>query len=213
MKSRKETILNMYFLEHLKPVDIAKELNVSKSAVTQVLQKDDRYSEEKERRKAENYRKHIRYTEERNTRVRKEQQFKNSVDELVLKNMHKQAGLELSAPKKLNNMAYRNWNKSAYVYNERRKGFEFRKELGRSNDVPKFIKVEVWIMQEQERKYTYEEVTAYAVLGIFEFLNNQDMVSMPLHRMVIIMDDLEEKYSKDIIVDFACKLIQAERNS
>jgi len=68
-------------------------------------------------------------------------------------------------------------------------------------------------MQEQERKYTYEEVTAYAVLGIFEFLNNQDMVSMPLHRMVIIMDDLEEKYSKDIIVDFACKLIQAERNS
>ena len=143
MKSRKETILNMYFLEHLKPVDIAKELNVSKSAVTQVLQKDSRYSNEKERRKAENYRKHIKDTEERNTRVRKEQQFKNSVDELVLKNMHKQAGLELSAPKKLNNMAYRNWNKSAYVYNERRKGFEFRKELGRSNDVPKFIKVEV----------------------------------------------------------------------
>lgn len=143
MKSRKETILNMYFLEHLKPVDIAKELNVSKSAVTQVLQKDDRYSEEKERRKAENYKKHIKDTEEKNAKVRKEQQFKNSVDELVLKNMHKQAGLELSAPKKLNNMAYRNWNKSAYVYNERRKGFEFRKELGRSNDVPKFIKVEV----------------------------------------------------------------------
>ena len=71
MKSNKETILDMYFIEHLKPVDIAKELNVSKSAVTQVLQKDDRYSEEKERRKAENYRKHIKDTEERNTRVRK----------------------------------------------------------------------------------------------------------------------------------------------
>ena len=63
MKSRKETILDMYFLEHLKPVDIAKELNVSKSAITQVLQKDDRYSTEKERRKAENYRKHIKDTE------------------------------------------------------------------------------------------------------------------------------------------------------
>ena len=57
--------------------------------------------------------------------------------------MHKQAGVELSAPKKMSNMAYRNWNKSAYVYNESRKGFEFRKELGRSKDVPKFIKVEV----------------------------------------------------------------------
>lgn len=143
MKSRKETILDMYFLEHLKPVDIAKELNVSKSAITQVLQKDDRYSTEKKRRKAENYRKHIKDTEDRNTRVRKEKQFKNSVDDLVIKNMHKQACIELSAPRKLNNMAYRNWNKSAYVYNEKRKGYKFRKELGRAYDVPKFIKVEV----------------------------------------------------------------------
>ena len=64
-------------------------------------------------------------------------------NDLVLKNMHNQASSELSAPRKLNNMAYRNWNKSAYKYNEKRKGYEFRKELGRSNDVPKFIKVEV----------------------------------------------------------------------
>ena len=85
----------------------------------------------------------VKDTEDRNTRVRKEKQFKNSVDDLVIKNMHKQAGIELSAPRKLNNMAYRNWNKSAYVYNEKRKGYKFRKELGRAYDVPKFIKVEV----------------------------------------------------------------------
>lgn len=213
MKSNKETILDMYFIEHLKPVDIAKELNVSKSAVTQVLQKDDRYSEEKERRKAENYRKHIKDTEERNTRVRKEKQFKNSVDDLVLKNMHKQAGVELSAPKKMSNMAYRNWNKSAYVYNERRKGFEFRKELGRAKDVPKFIKVEVWDMQEQEPKYSYEEVTAFTILALFEFINATDNKKMPLHRMVAIMEMLENKYPRDLIVDFSIKLIEAERNS
>lgn len=143
MKCNKKSILDMYFLEHLKPVDIADKLKVSKSAVTQVLQKDERYSKEKEKRKAENYRKHIKDTEERNTRVRKISQFNNSVDDLVIKNMHIQACIELSAPKKLNNMAYRNWNKSAYVYNEKRKGYEFRNELGRANDVPKFIKVEV----------------------------------------------------------------------
>lgn len=143
MKSNKESILEMYFLEHLRPVDIAKKLNISKSAVTQVLQKDDRYSKEKEQRKAENYRKHIQNTEEGNKIKRKIKQFKNSVDDLVLKNMHNQASSELSAPRKLNNMAYRNWNKSAYKYSEKRKGYEFRKELGRSNDVPKFIKVEV----------------------------------------------------------------------
>ena len=213
MKSNKETILDMYFIEHLKPVDIAKELNVSKSAVTQVLRKDDRYSEEKERRKAENYRKHIKDTEERNTRVRKEKQFKNSVDDLVLKNMHKQAGVELSAPKKMSNMAYRNWNKSAYVYNERRKGFEFRKELGRSKDVPKFIKVEGCDMQGQEPKYSYEEVTAFTILALFEFINATDNKKMPLHRMVAIMEMLENKYPRDLIVDFSIKLIEAERNS
>ncbi len=213
MKSNKETILDMYFIEHLKPVDIAKELNVSKSAVTQVLQKDDRYSEEKERRKAENYRKHIKDTEERNTRVRKEKQFKNSVDDLVLKNMHKQAGIELSAPKKISNMAYRNWNKSAYTYNERRKGYEFRKELGRSNDVPKFIKVEVWNMQEQEPKYTYEEVTAFTILALFEFINATENKKMPLHRMVAIMEMLEHKYPKELIIDFSIKLIEAERGT
>ena len=40
-------------------------------------------------------------------------------------------------------MAYRNWNKSAYSYNEEKRRFEFREELGRSHDVPKYIKVEV----------------------------------------------------------------------
>ena len=143
MKNNKETILKMYFLEHFRPVDIAENLNISKSAVTQVLQKDERYSEEKERRKTENYKKHIKSTEEGNRKRRKINQFKNNVDDLILKNMHNQASNELSAPRKLNNMAYRNWNKSAFDYNEKRKRYEFKKELGRSYDVPKYIKVEV----------------------------------------------------------------------
>jgi len=43
MKNRKDIILNMYFVEKLRPVDIAKKLDISKSAVTQVLKKDKRY--------------------------------------------------------------------------------------------------------------------------------------------------------------------------
>ena len=43
MENRKDVILNMYFIEKLRPVDIAKKLDVSKSAVTQVLKKDKRY--------------------------------------------------------------------------------------------------------------------------------------------------------------------------
>lgn len=143
MKNNKDTIIQLYFIEKFRPVDIATELNISKSAVTQVLQKDVRYTAEKARRKVQNKIKHKEYTNNFKKAKRKANQFKNNVDDLILKNMHNQASAELSKGKKLNNMAYRNWNKSAYEYNSRRKGFEFRKELGRSYDVPKFIKVEV----------------------------------------------------------------------
>ena len=51
MKNRKEVILNMYFIEKLRPVDIAKKLDISKSAVTQVLRKDKRYVQIKQERK------------------------------------------------------------------------------------------------------------------------------------------------------------------
>lgn len=143
MKSNKETILKMYFFDKLRPKDIAEELNISKSAVSQVLKKDERYQEEKLKRKQQNKLKHIEDTKRIIKTKRKINQFKNNVDDLILKNMHNQASAELSKGKRLNNMAYRNWNKSAYTYNKKRKGFEFRKELGRSIDVPKFIKVEV----------------------------------------------------------------------
>lgn len=143
MRNRKETIIYMYFIEKKKPIDIAKYFNISKSAVTQVLQKDNRYSKEKKIRKEDNKSKHIEETKKIIKHKRKIIQHKNNVDDLVLRRMHNQASRELSKPRRLSNMAYRNWNKSAYTYNQKRQGFEFRKELGRSHDVPKFIKVEV----------------------------------------------------------------------
>ncbi len=143
MKNRKDIILNMYFIEKLRPVDIAKKLDISKSAVTQVLKKDKRYVKFKQDRKIKNKKKHIEETKNYIKAKRKIAQFKRNNDDLVLRNMHNQASRELSKPKRLSNMAYRNWNKSAYSYNEKKKRFEFKEELGRSNDVPKYIKVEV----------------------------------------------------------------------
>ena len=143
MQNRKETILNLYFVEKLRPVDIAKKLDISKSAVTQVLKKDRRYIQIKQERKIKNQKKHIEETKDYIKAKRKIAQFKNNAEDLILKNMHNQASAELSQPKKMTNMAYRNWNKSAYTYNAEKKRFEFREELGRSADVPKYIKVEV----------------------------------------------------------------------
>lgn len=143
MKNRKITILDMYFIEKLRPVDIAKKLNISKSAVTQVLNKDKRYIEIKYERKKLNKKKHDEKTKKYVKDKRKITQFKNNADDLILKNMHNQASRELSEPKRLSNMAYRNWNKSAYSYNEKKSRYEFKDELGRSFDVPKYIKVDV----------------------------------------------------------------------
>lgn len=143
MKSCKEAIIQMYFIDKLRPKDISEKLKISKSAVSQVLKKDKRYIKEKEKRISNNKEKHKERTKSYIKSERKVKQFQRNVDDLILKSMHNQASAELSKGKRLNNMAYRNWNKSAYTYNEKRKGYEFRKELGRSADVPKFIKVEV----------------------------------------------------------------------
>ena len=143
MKNNKDTIIHKYFIDKLKPVEIAKELNISKSAVTQVLQKDKRYQKEKIKRIEQNKENHNEITKKYMKHKREVIKRKKDKDTIDLRNMHDQATSELSKKKRLSNMAYRNWNKSAFTYNEKRKGYEFRKELGRSNDVPKFIKVEV----------------------------------------------------------------------
>ena len=143
MKNNKDIILQKYFVEKLRPVDIAEELCITKSAITKVIKKDERYLKEKKDRVRQNKTKNREETKDYIKKKRKTEQFKNNVDDLILRNMHNQASMELSKGKKMSNMAYRNWNKSAYSYNAKRKGYEFKKELGRSYDVPGFIKVEV----------------------------------------------------------------------
>ena len=143
MKNNKDTIIHKYFIDKLKPVEIAKELNISKSAVTQVLQKDKRYQKEKIKRIEQNKENHNEKTKKYMKLKREIMKRKKDKDNIDLKSMHNQATAEFSKKKRITNMAYRNWNKTAFTYNEKRKGYEFRKELGRSYDVPKFIKVEV----------------------------------------------------------------------
>lgn len=139
----KTKIIEMYFNEQKKPVEIAKELQIPKYTVTRALQKDTRYFEEKQKRKAINKINHINKTKEYIKSSRKIKQFENKLDDLILKNMHNQASFEFSKGRKLSNMSYRNWNVSAYSYDSDRKRYVFKSELGRSSDVPKHIKVKL----------------------------------------------------------------------
>ena len=122
-------ILNLYFVKKMKPIDIAKELNISKSAVSQVLEKDERYIAEKERRKVINKKKHVEDTKEYIKSKRRAIQFEHKIDDLILRNVHNRDILELSKSKKLLDIAYRNWNISAYKFNKEKNRFEFREEL------------------------------------------------------------------------------------
>ena len=52
-KDAKDKIIELFFTEHLRPVDISKKLKVGMPYITKIIQKDSRYIEEKEARKLE----------------------------------------------------------------------------------------------------------------------------------------------------------------
>ena len=140
MKSNKEEILRLYFEEKLKQVEISKILRISNNAVSKVVKNDIRYKSEKENRKQLNKKKHnkkIQSIVESNRKMIKE---KNENDFYILKNMHDQACMELSGGKRaISDIAYRNWNKSAYKFNKKKDTYVLRKELTAGTDVPNRI--------------------------------------------------------------------------
>ena len=135
-----DKIVDLYFNKKMKQAEIADLLNIAKSTVSKIVRKDSRFITEKERRKSANKAKHNKNIQKRVEEKRKSTQLKNSVDNLILKNLHTQDSIELSDRKRLTNESYREWNYSTYKYNPSRKRYEFREELGRSNDVPQYIK-------------------------------------------------------------------------
>ena len=140
----KDEILDLFFNKKMKQKDIAELLNIAKSTVSKVVSKDSRFITEKSLRKANNKVKRNKDIQRRVEQNRKKVQFKNNSDDLILKQMHSQASMELSKRSHLSNENYRKWNKTAYNYNPSKKRFEFDENLGRSYDVPKYIKAKIF---------------------------------------------------------------------
>lgn len=138
MGNLKEKILNLFYIEHLKVKEIAENTNVSSAYITKVIKKDTRYKEEKEFRK--NKSKEKRKIDQNNF-VKKKREIKKVEDNYeFVETQHIQAVIELSKSKRLSDENYRKWNKSAYSYNPSKHRYEFDRQLGRSYDVPKYIK-------------------------------------------------------------------------
>lgn len=130
-------ILDMYFKEKMKQIDIATKLGVSKYKVLRVISKDPRSKEEKENRKIENKKKNIEYTK---SYMKQKWANREQDNFAVVKNMHDQAVRELSGAKNhISNRAFRNWNSSIYKYNTRTKSYVLKKDITVGADVPKRI--------------------------------------------------------------------------
>ncbi len=138
METQKDTILKLFYIDHLRVKDIAEKLKVTSAYITKIIKTDSRYEEEKNFRKEKSKEKR---KLDQNHFVKKKREIKRIEDNYAfVQAQHIQASRELSKSKKLSNENYRKWNKSAYKYNPSRNRYEFREELGRTADVPKYIK-------------------------------------------------------------------------
>lgn len=133
--SNKEKIIDLFYNKHLKPVDIALELNVSNAYVSKIIKKDSRYHEEKSQRKQQNQLKH----KERTIEYMKLKQKSNKDSYEALKAQLKQDAEELSYYFDISDRSFRKFNSSAYKYNTKKKRFEIDRKLTVSIDVPKVV--------------------------------------------------------------------------
>ena len=138
MENTKNEIISLYFSEHLKVKEIAEKINVSSAYITKLIKKDTRYMQEKEFRQEIQKQKRRLSQNEFIKKKREKQRIEDNY--LLLQEQHNQAVRELSQSSHLTNENYRKWNISAYKYNPSKNRYEFDKALGRSYDVPEFIK-------------------------------------------------------------------------
>ena len=119
-KDTKDKIIELFFTEHLRPVDISKKLKVgmpTRDLVSKIIQKDSRYIEEKETRKLSNKEKNkIQKRMYAQNKRKKEKQEKQEYQRLLVQ--INRDNEYLSTKKKENDLQFAKWNRSAYEYDK-----------------------------------------------------------------------------------------------
>lgn len=134
----KETIIKLFYTEHLKVKEIAERENITSAYITKVIKQDNRYIQEKEYRKTISRERRKIAQNKFGKNKREKRKIEDNYSSVQAQ--HEQASRELSKSKHLSNESFRKWNFSAYKYNPSKKRYEFDERLGRAADVPKYIK-------------------------------------------------------------------------
>ena len=137
-KDTKDKIIELFFTEHLRPVDISKKLKVGMPYITKIIQKDSRYIQEKEARKQDN--KEKQKTQKRiyaQNKREKERQEKQDYQKLltIINNDNK----FLSTKKKVSDIKYAKWNRSAYNYDEETSNLVLKDNINAGYNVAKRV--------------------------------------------------------------------------
>ena len=132
-------INELYFEEKKTLTEIAEVINTSVSYISKILRKNEKYNEEKEKRKNENLLKRRKIQKDLIYGKRKSN---IDIEYIKLKTQHEQASMELSKRSILGKDTLRKWCSSDYVYNKNKKRYEFdTKNLNKPSDFPSYIKV------------------------------------------------------------------------
>ena len=140
VQKQKEEILQMYFGDHKKQESIAELVGVSQSYISQVIQKDSRYTKEKETRHKESMQKKAEYNKEYNkTYIRKR---KNNVIEeyYALLELLKKDNKFLSTKYEMLDIAFAKWNRSIYQYDKNSSNLVLKRGINVTKDVPRVVR-------------------------------------------------------------------------
>ena len=134
-KDTKDKIIELFFTEHLRPVDISKKLKVGMPYITKIIQKDSRYIEEKETRKLSNKEKNK--IQKRMYAQSKRKQEKQEYQKLLVQ--INRDNEYLSTKKKENDLQFAKWNRSAYEYDKNSSDLVLKDDLNTGFNVEKRV--------------------------------------------------------------------------
>ena len=146
----RENILDLYFNKHLKQIEIATIVGVSKQYISKVIKADSRYAEEKQTRKGENAIKRKDYLKEYYKNYDRPKIEDNSYEQLQA--LLYQDSLELSySSSNINDYAFAKYNSSIY-HRDKNGNLKLNKGIKVGNDVPKTINMNIPV---PTQKYKY----------------------------------------------------------
>lgn len=128
-------ITRLFYEEHLRPTDIAKQIGVGKSYVTKIIQKDERYIEEKECRAIKSKERHK--VCKRNYINKKRQADKQEYQAMLIQ-INKDNEY-LSTKKKVSDEAFSNWNRGMFDYDKHSSALVLKNGINLGFDVPKRV--------------------------------------------------------------------------